>query len=200
MFGSNGAMILRAIPLASRWLLAGPTVAGRLAPHASLAIHSRLWMSSSVPAAAAPTAPPQATIDKATADPSLVDSRRDVKSQLAALASLIKMRLGSLVVVTTVAGFALAPVPFATGQLLPFVALTVGTSFCVASANTFNQVIEFRQDAIINRTFKRPIATGSISRSSALVIAITSGTSVSFEYSESADLNDRFRDTGRMTK
>lgn len=43
-----------------------------------------------------------------------------------------------------------------------------GTFLCAASANSFNQIIEMRNDASMNRTCKRPLPSGRISKHHAI--------------------------------
>lgn len=51
----------------------------------------------------------------------------------------------------------MAPAPFA---LAPFILSSVGTSLAIASANTFNQVIEIEKDALMSRTWNRILPSG----------------------------------------
>jgi len=90
-------------------------------------------------------------------------------------AELSKARLGALVVASTIGGFCMAPVSFGVGSVALCAATAVGTSLCIASANTINQVIEVHQDTIMRRTFNRPIAAGRISRNAAFVVGVVSG-------------------------
>lgn len=85
--------------------------------------------------------------------------RMDVYSQLS------KVRLSSLVVMTTGAGYLMAGGPISWGT---FAAATIGTSIAAASANTFNQAWEVELDAKMNRTCKRPLPSGKITRAHAL--------------------------------
>jgi protoheme IX farnesyltransferase len=66
--------------------------------------------------------------------------------------SLSKSRLTGLVVITAMAGYAMAPASFA---LLPFTALTLGTALTSASANTINQIMEVEYDGQMDRTKNR---------------------------------------------
>lgn len=70
-----------------------------------------------------------------------------------------KSRLSALVVSTTAAGYLMAA-----GPLAPVtVAATLGGTFlCSASANSFNQLMETRNDAAMARTSKRPLPSGRI--------------------------------------
>ncbi|MBM43397.1 MAG: protoheme IX farnesyltransferase [Phycisphaerae bacterium] len=75
-------------------------------------------------------------------------------------ATLTKIRLSMLVVVTTGVGFITASAgPLAWGQL--FWTL-LGTLACACSASGLNQVVEARRDAMMDRTRNRPMPTGAI--------------------------------------
>lgn len=85
---------------------------------------------------------------------------------------LSKSRLSALVVSTTAAGHLMAAGPFdptCVGAALG------GTFLMSASANSFNQLMEVRNDAAMNRTAKRPLPSGRISREHAMVWASTAG-------------------------
>jgi hypothetical protein len=66
--------------------------------------------------------------------------------------SLSKSRLTGLVVVTAMAGYAMAPATFVLG---PFAALAIGTALTSASANTINQIMEVDYDSQMDRTKNR---------------------------------------------
>ena len=85
---------------------------------------------------------------------------------------LSKSRLSALVVGSTAAGHLMASGPLD----LPCLASALGGTFLLAgSANSFNQIIETRNDAAMNRTSKRPLPSGRISREHALCWASFSG-------------------------
>ncbi|KAJ3127764.1 Protoheme IX farnesyltransferase, mitochondrial [Physocladia obscura] len=86
--------------------------------------------------------------------------------------SLAKARLAALVVLTTMAGYAVCPLATSLPTLL---ATTVGTALCVASANSLNQWIEAPYDAQMNRTRSRVLVTHSISPIHAFSFGIASG-------------------------
>jgi heme o synthase len=88
-----------------------------------------------------------------------------LKERVAIYSQLSKLRLSSLVVMTTGAGFLMAGGPISWGS---FAAATVGTSLAAASANTFNQAWEAELDSKMNRTSKRPLPSGKISRGHAV--------------------------------
>ena len=87
---------------------------------------------------------------------------------------LAKSRLSGLVVATTAAGHLMHSAPLDPTTL---VAALGGTFLCSASANSFNQLIEVRNDAAMVRTAKRPLPSGRISRTHAAVWASASGLS-----------------------
>ncbi len=89
---------------------------------------------------------------------------------------LSKPRVTILVWLTTLAGFVLG----AWGQPLEgalVVAVLVGSWLVVASANTFNQALEWRYDAQMSRTASRPIPSGQVSVPEAVVLALLWGVS-----------------------
>lgn len=83
---------------------------------------------------------------------------------------LAKPRLTAMVLATTVVGYVLASAgPIRWTQLL----LTVlGTGLAAIGAGTFNQLIEVDRDAKMERTCRRPLPSGSISPTQALLLAI----------------------------
>lgn len=87
---------------------------------------------------------------------------------------LSKPRVTILVWLTTLAGFILG----AWGQPLDgglIVAMLVGSWLVVASANAFNQALEWRYDAEMSRTASRPIPAGQVSVLEAFVLACVWG-------------------------
>ncbi|CAM9768393.1 unnamed protein product [Chrysoparadoxa australica] len=86
-------------------------------------------------------------------------------SMLKGYLDLSKARLSSLVVFTTSAGYLAAGGPV---EVLPMSAACIGTALAAASASTFNQVIETRNDSQMRRTQNRPLPSGLISRNQAL--------------------------------
>jgi len=114
----------------------------------------------------ADVAPPGSTT--ATAPSSFSPS----SGALGIYAELAKSKLSALVVATTAAGYLMAPVPIEPATLASAIA---GTFLCSASANSFNQVIEVKRDAMMNRTCRRPLPSGRISRAHAVVWASSAG-------------------------
>lgn len=98
-----------------------------------------------------------------------------LKERAEVYGQLSKVRLSSLVVMTTGAGFLMAGGPISWST---FAAATVGTSLAAAAANTFNQAWEVELDAKMNRTCKRPLPAGKVTRGHALAFgAATAATS-----------------------
>lgn len=73
---------------------------------------------------------------------------------------LAKARLGALVTLTTMCGYAMTP----TAASLPvLLSLTVGTALCITSANAYNQFVEPPYDAQMSRTRNRILVRKAIS-------------------------------------
>ncbi|KAF9110412.1 Protoheme IX farnesyltransferase, mitochondrial [Mortierella sp. AM989] len=73
---------------------------------------------------------------------------------------LAKARLGALVTLTTMAGYAMTPM----GSSLPtLLSLTVGTALCITSANAYNQYVEPPYDAQMSRTRNRVLVRKAVS-------------------------------------
>eukprot|EP00039_Didymoeca_costata_P017191 m.316618 g.316618 ORF g.316618 m.316618 type:complete len:490 (-) comp16504_c0_seq22:1266-2735(-) len=85
---------------------------------------------------------------------------------------LTKFKLSALVVTTTVFGYAMAPAEFSAVTLFW---ASLGTSLCVASANTINQWAEVPYDSQMKRTKGRPLVRGAISSYHALAFGIGAG-------------------------
>lgn len=87
-------------------------------------------------------------------------------------ASLSKLRLSSLVVLTTGAGYICASSPI---DMITLTYTCIGTFLCASSAATFNQVIEKDNDAAMNRTKARPLPSGRIPLTHATTWGFTTG-------------------------
>ncbi|CAH0718835.1 unnamed protein product, partial [Brenthis ino] len=82
----------------------------------------------------------------------------DVKNNLVNYCMMLsKFRLTSLVVMTSMAGYALAPAPF---DLTTFALCTVGTGLVSSAANSINQYHEVPFDAQMSRTKNRVLVKG----------------------------------------
>ena len=86
---------------------------------------------------------------------------------------LSKSRLSGLVVATTTAGYLMTTGPL---DVTCFASALGGTFLCAASANSFNQLLEVRNDAAMSRTAKRPLPSGRISPAHAAGWAAIAGT------------------------
>ena len=84
---------------------------------------------------------------------------------------LSKARLALLVVLTTVAGFIVAPGP---AEPLRLLLATVGTALSAFGANILNQVREVEPDRRMHRTRSRPLPSGRIDRRRAVLWGVTS--------------------------
>jgi len=90
-----------------------------------------------------------------------------LRSEIGMYLELSKARLASMVVFSTVAGYLLAARGASRLDVLIWTAL--GTALAAFGANIFNQVIETRLDAKMERTRNRPLPSGRMPRSRALV-------------------------------
>ncbi|XP_005094905.1 protoheme IX farnesyltransferase, mitochondrial [Aplysia californica] len=87
---------------------------------------------------------------------------------------LSKIRLTGLVVLTTMAGYGMAPGPF---DLTTFAVCTVGTGLTSCAANSINQFFEVPYDSQMNRTKNRVLVKGLISPLHAVTFAGVAGAS-----------------------
>ncbi|KAK3091553.1 hypothetical protein FSP39_020761 [Pinctada imbricata] len=85
---------------------------------------------------------------------------------------LSKIRLTGLVVLTSMAGYAMASLPF---DFLTFTSATFGTALTSCSANAVNQYFEVPFDSQMNRTKNRVIVKGLISPLHAVTFAGVTG-------------------------
>ncbi|XP_020291281.1 protoheme IX farnesyltransferase, mitochondrial [Pseudomyrmex gracilis] len=85
---------------------------------------------------------------------------------------LSKIKLTSLVVATTMAGYALAPAPF---DIYTFAMCFLGTGLVSGTANTINQIFEVPFDAQMKRTKNRTLVCGRLTTVHAAVFATISG-------------------------
>ena len=99
---------------------------------------------------------------------------------------LIKFTLSFMVVFSTVISYLLAPnIRF---DLLQVLLLFTGGMLVTGSANAINQLLEKDTDAMMQRTAKRPVASGRMSVNEAWVFAgITGTTGILIMYSFSAE-------------
>lgn len=86
--------------------------------------------------------------------------------------ALLKLRLSSLVVMSAFFGFLLAD-----GNLSSymFLNLIIGGVLITGSSNGFNQIIEYKTDELMSRTFSRPLPSKVLSIPEALIFCIITG-------------------------
>ena len=101
-----------------------------------------------------------------------MESQSPAPSRLADYFELTKPGITRMVVLTTAAGFALAPGPF---DWVRFIHALVGTGLVSAGAGALNQHYERGVDARMARTRERPLAAGRIRPGSALLFGLLLG-------------------------
>jgi len=94
-------------------------------------------------------------------------------STFAIWSTLSKARLSALVVLTTAAGFAVAPAPMR--GWMPFLGTVFGTALAAASAAMLNQLIETRRDGLMERTRGRPLPAGLVSPTAVFIAGVLAG-------------------------
>ncbi len=87
---------------------------------------------------------------------------------------LFKLRLASLVVVSAVLGY-LMGVPAGAFDLSAMLWLMLGGTLLTGASNALNQVIEVKEDGLMERTAERPLVRGSLGQTEALVVAFAAG-------------------------
>jgi len=91
------------------------------------------------------------------------------KSLFSEILTLIKHRLSLSVVFSSVASYLIAFEVFSLYTLM----LLIFGGFCVVGAsNGFNQIIERKRDALMTRTQNRPLPTGGLSLSQAILVCV----------------------------
>jgi len=85
---------------------------------------------------------------------------------------LLKFRLSITVVFSAIVGYLLG---FDQFNLEHFIYLTIGGFLVTGSANSFNQILEIKQDGLMNRTSNRPLPTGHLNISTAFIFAFVIG-------------------------
>ena len=91
-------------------------------------------------------------------------------TKLRSVAILFKLRLASLVVFSAALGYLFA-IPAGTFSWVGLLGLCAAGTLLTGASNAFNQVLEVREDALMDRTAKRPLVTGSLSSTEAVVAA-----------------------------
>lgn len=96
-----------------------------------------------------------------------------LKAKLSDYTQLIKMRLSFLVVFSAAMAYLWATQRSVDGFTIWL--LSIGGFFITGSANIFNQIIEIKSDALMKRTFKRPLPDGRMKMEEAFVLGIILG-------------------------
>jgi protoheme IX farnesyltransferase len=86
-----------------------------------------------------------------------------------AYVDLMKLRVVELLIITTLPAMVLAEKGFPSFGLVA--ATLVGGTLAAGASNAFNMVIEVDTDKLMARTSKRPLVTGSITRTQAIIFA-----------------------------
>jgi protoheme IX farnesyltransferase len=94
--------------------------------------------------------------------------RLTVKAYINIVLRLSKVRITIAVALTTITGYVLGRASFDFG----FLAVTAGIFFLACGSSVLNHLQEYRTDSLMERTSKRPLPTGVISRFHALMIAV----------------------------
>ena len=100
----------------------------------------------------------------------LVEPQRRARQLLRDVAGLFKLRIGFLIMITALAGVAVAPGP--TPGALQMLTLAFAVLLASASAGAFNQHFEFQSDALMVRTCGRAFVTGALKPSPAWLALI----------------------------
>ena len=83
-----------------------------------------------------------------------------VNAKLSDVAQLYKLRLGSLVVFSSLIGYALAATSI---NYVYLIMLALGGFLVTGASNAFNQIFEKDVDALMERTKNRPLPPGRMS-------------------------------------
>jgi protoheme IX farnesyltransferase len=98
-----------------------------------------------------------------------IDTKFSLKKVFSDYKQLAKVGLSLSVVFSSIAGYLLA-IDIINYQVLFLLGL--GGFLMVAASNAFNQIIEKDTDALMKRTMNRPLPTGRMSKTTALIFAI----------------------------
>ncbi|MBK8499843.1 MAG: protoheme IX farnesyltransferase [Flavobacteriales bacterium] len=94
--------------------------------------------------------------------------------KLREVAVLFKLRLASLVVMSAGLGY-LMGVPRGGFDAIALLLLLVAGTLLTGASNALNQVLEVREDSLMERTKQRPLVKGSLSQGEALLAALVAG-------------------------
>lgn len=92
-----------------------------------------------------------------------------VRARLSIYAELSKIRISTMVAVTTAAAFVVAPRPF---DFALCICTVVGTMAVSSAAGALNQIVERDLDALMRRTERRPLPSRRISEGEATAFAL----------------------------
>ena len=101
---------------------------------------------------------------------SSIENKPTIKSFVSDFKQLTKVGLSLSVVFSSIAGYLLAAEVV---EALILIQLAIGGYLMVGASNAFNQVIEKDTDALMKRTMNRPLPTGRMTPSTALIIAFS---------------------------
>src|SRR5271154_53127 len=110
----------------------------------------------------------KATVQTLNVPPTIADAPVAEKSLAAVLSELFKMRLTTLVLLTTLVGFYLGSRgPVSYGLMCSTV---LGTALLAVGASALNQLLEREHDAKMRRTQDRPLPSGRLTPEAGLII------------------------------
>ncbi len=95
------------------------------------------------------------------------------KEKAAAYIELLKLKLSSLVAISGVFGYAMAAGE--TFEWLSAIIVGIGAIMVTGASNTLNQVIEKEYDKLMKRTENRPMPTGRLTPTEAVIYAVLIG-------------------------
>lgn len=94
--------------------------------------------------------------------------------KLREVAVLFKLRLASLVVFSAVLGYLFA-IPAGAFSWVAVIGLAVAGTLLTGASNALNQVLEVREDGLMQRTQARPLVKGTLSPGEATIVAFVAG-------------------------
>ncbi len=115
-----------------------------------------------------------ATESQALSRPQAYAGTITIAGKLREVAVLFKLRLASLVVVSAVLGY-LMGIPKGAFDLVSLLLLVIAGTLLTGASNALNQVLEVREDALMERTKERPLVRGSLTSTEGVVVAFIAG-------------------------
>jgi protoheme IX farnesyltransferase len=110
----------------------------------------------------------KATLETLNVPPAIAAAPAAEKSLPSVLAELFKLRLTTLVLLTTLAGFYLGSRGPISWTLM--MATILGTALVASGASALNQLLEIEHDAKMRRTQDRPLPSGRLTAETVLII------------------------------